>query len=186
MILSISDFFTIFVFKFDTVIRCLLYIMSGLAIFFSKFYINLFICRYHTYRRKPLPGRSFVMKCIPEPTNRFDRNAVKVVAPSIGDISPDIINMETRSFPNQQYVHEILDQTIGHVPKFICNIISLSIRVHRTLRHAICLYMGEMVHDQGPKFKVIYLLEFEPNVSLLTIANHMKMHNCIASDDYFC
>lgn len=126
------------------------------------------------------------MKCIPEPTNRFDRNAVKVVAPSIVDIVPDIINMETRSYPNQQYVHQILDQTIGHVPKFICNILSHSISVHRTLRHAICVYIGEMVHDQGPKLKVIYLLEYEPNVSLLTIADNMRMTNCIASDDFYC
>jgi len=47
--------------------------------------------------------------------------------------------------------------------------------------------MGEMVHDQqGPKLKVMYLLEFDPGVSLQTIANHMQMYNCVSSENVYC
>ena len=46
--------------------------------------------------------------------------------------------------------------------------------------------MGEMIHDRlGPKLKVIYLLEFEPNVSLERIADYMKNNTDVLSENYF-
>ena len=73
------------------------------------------------------------MKCIPDPTNRYDRHAVKVVAPTTDEISPAVHTMETRPPPNQQFVRDILGQLIGHVPRNICNLISLSMTQHRNL-----------------------------------------------------
>lgn len=132
-------------------------------------------------------GRRFVMKCVPEPTNRFDRHAVKVMAPSIDEISEDDLDVITRGHPNYQVVQDILGQTIGHVPKLVCNIISIPMLVQRCLRHAICIFMGEMEHDhQGPKLKVIYLLEYESQASIFSIVHHMKRANCVPSDNFFC
>ena len=99
----------------------------------------------------------------------------------------DFMGIETRGPPHQQHVRDIEGLTIGHVPRQLCNIISIPMRVHRTLKHAICIYMGEMVHDhQGPKLKVMYLLEFDPGVSLQTIANHMQMYKCVHSENFYC
>lgn len=140
------------------------------------------------YKRRPMVGRSFVMKCVPEPENTYDCNAVKVIAPNVDELANvDFMGIETRGPPHQQYVSDIVGLTIGHVPRQLCNIISIPMRVHRTLKHAICIYMGEMVHDhQGPKLKVMYLLKFDPSISLQTIANHMQMYNCVPSENFYC
>lgn len=123
------------------------------------------------------------MKCQPEPENQFDCNAVKVMASFAEEIGQDILNEETRNNP-PQCVIDIVGEAIGHVPRHICNIISISMRIQWTLQYAVWIYLGEMEHDhQGPKLKCIYLLEFKPNTDMNFIVNHPKDY--IARDDLF-
>jgi len=71
--------------------------------------------------------------------------------------------------------------TFGHVPRHICSMMSLSIRVHHSLERAVTIYTGIMVHDApihggGPKLLCAYLLEFKEHANLLTIGNALQQH----------
>ncbi|CAC5407209.1 unnamed protein product [Mytilus coruscus] len=89
---------------------------------------------YHFYHRRPLDGICFMMNCAPEPSNRHDRNAVVVRAPT--NVDANILGIETHIPPRRHTVMEVLGQIIGHVPRNICGIISISMLHRRTLRSA--------------------------------------------------
>ena len=46
-------------------------------------------------------------------------------------------------------MRDVLGRVIGHVPRNVRNVISVSLNVHRTLQHAVCFNTGEMEHDSG-------------------------------------
>lgn len=104
------------------------FLLISIVLYHQKYFF-----RYHQYRVRPLGGLAFPMDCVPEPHNRFDRFAVAVRAPTT--VPDAILNIDPR--PNQ-YVRDI----VGHVPRNICNIISVSLNVQRTLRNATCFIQG--------------------------------------------
>ena len=77
------------------------------------------------------------MECSAEPLNRFDQYAVVVKAPTTTVSS--ILGLETRP---GQHVKDILGTTVGHVPKHICNLLSIRLR-NGTLRKATCFLQGK-------------------------------------------
>ena len=115
------------------------------------------------------------MLCEPEPENRHDHYAVIVKAPT--NVPEGVRNLEMRGAPNQQYVRDILGTVIGHVPRNVCNVISVSVNIHRTLQHAVCFYTGEIEHGaSGPKLNCMYLLEFDQSINLSTVGNYLKRY----------
>ena len=101
----------------------------------------------------------YVMECIPEPSNRYDALAVLVKV------------MGT-------------DVTIGRVPKDICNVISVELRISRNLVKSYCLYLGSR-HQEGSvpggglKLHCLYALEFKndtPDRRLVEVANYLRRY----------
>ena len=101
-----------------------------------------------------MEGIGNVLNCLPEPGNRVDRWAVLV---------------------KDDHGH-----TIGSVPKDICNIISVQSLVHHSVVWVVCVFMGEMVihgvGGGGPKLKCVYLVQYNLNVNLHSIADHLHRH----------
>ena len=107
------------------------------------------------------------MKCIPEPSNRYDRNAVLVVAPPLSDVPQDLHETVTKdSFPPQT-VKDVAGEKIGRVPKGICGVISQGIRGGWIIK-AVAVYTGGFIHagqvrGGGPQLKCQYLLILNPS-----------------------
>ncbi|XP_061167665.1 uncharacterized protein LOC133179042 [Saccostrea echinata] len=117
---------------------------------------------YHHFRIMPTQfswNHPYMMECIPEPTNRRDPLAVLVKEMGV-------------------------NITIGRVPKDICNVISLEMRVTQKLRRTFCLYIGTH-HNEGPvpsgglKLHCVYVLEFSNDTSyrrLGEVASFLRRH----------
>ena len=104
-----------------------------------------------------------MMTCIPESNNPYDRWAVQVRAPILSDLPEDMWNRHTRE-DGIQKVKDIAGQVIGRVPKDICNVIHIGMEVHRSIKHAGCVFTGEIIHGGqvqggGPALECFYLLE---------------------------
>ena len=54
----------------------------------------------------------------------YDKYAVKIAIPPIQELSPDILDEETRGEPRRQLVRDIAGKTVGRVPRDISQIIS--------------------------------------------------------------
>lgn len=53
------------------------------------------------------------MEYVPEPQNRFDHFAVAVKAPGLQNVPNNLLSREARSHPRQQFVRDIIGETIG-------------------------------------------------------------------------
>ena len=78
-------------------------------------------CDYHQFRTRPLASSSMLMELVREPTNTYDRLAVKVITTSIENISREILNDETRPYPRRQTVRDILNKKVGRVRQDFVN-----------------------------------------------------------------
>ena len=58
------------------------------------------------------------MLCIREPQNVYDRYAVKIVIPPRQELSPNILDEETRGEPRRQLVRDIAGKAVGCVPRY--------------------------------------------------------------------
>lgn len=54
----------------------------------------------------------------------YDKYAVKIAIPPRQELSPDILDEETRGEPRRQLVRDIAGKTVGRVPRDISQIIS--------------------------------------------------------------
>ena len=121
------------------------------------------ICGYHHFRIRPLASSSMLMELVREPTNPYDRHAVKVITPSIENISREILNDETRPYPRRQTVRDILNKTVGRVPGKYSRILSTGLESGKIVRaHAV--FTGNITNDGrniggGPKLSCIYFLD---------------------------
>ena len=82
------------------------------------------ICGHHHLRIRTLTSSSILMELVREPTNAHDRNAVKVITPTIENISKKILNDETRPYRRRQTVRDILNKTVERVPAKYSRILS--------------------------------------------------------------
>ena len=95
---------------------------------------------YHVYRIRP--HEDITMKLEEEPTNPYDRNAFKVMMPSLTEINPIFHNLVTE---NGQRVVNNAGKQVGRVPANLC-------RVFRRLvdeglvqpSHIKCKYNGQI------------------------------------------
>ena len=141
------------------------------------FYLNTFLSyRYHYYRRRPMEGIQFMMNCEPEPTNRHDRYAVIVRAPSF--VENGILDVETHPPPWRLRVRDLLGEIIGHVPRHVCNVISIGMLHRRSLERAVCFFTGETIHEGnlGPKLKCVYCLELRSFESMRESADILRLY----------
>ena len=74
---------------------------------------------------------------IREPQNVYDRYAVRIVIPPMQELSPDILNKETRGEPRRQLVRDIAGKTVGRVPRNISEIISEGIRAGQIRKNQV-------------------------------------------------
>ena len=73
---------------------------------------------YHHFRIRPLTGSRMKMLCIREPQNVYDRYAVKIVIPPRQELSPNILDEETRGEPRRQLVRDIAGKAVGCVLRY--------------------------------------------------------------------
>ena len=92
---------------------------------------------YHHFHIQPLTGSQMKMLRIREPQNVYDRYAVRIVIPPMQELSPDILNKETRGEPRRQLVRDIAGKTVGRVPRNISEIISEGIRAGQIRKNQV-------------------------------------------------
>ena len=102
----------------------------------------------HHFRILPLTGSRMKMLCIREPQNVYDRYAVKIAIPPRQELSPDILDKETRGEPRRQLARDIAGKTVGRVPRYISQIISEGIRTGQ-IRRSQVIFTGIIKHE-GP------------------------------------
>ena len=121
------------------------------------------ICGYHHFRVRPLASLSMLMELVRESTNAYDRHTVKVITPSIENISRETLNDETRPYPRRQTVRDILNKTVRRVPAKYSRILSTGLESGKIVRaHAV--FTGNITNDGpniggGPKLSSIYFLD---------------------------
>ena len=121
------------------------------------------ICGYHHFRIRPLASSSMLMELVREPTNAYNRHAVKVITISIENISKEILNDETRPYPRRQTVRDILNKTGGRVLAKYSRIFSTGLESGKIVRaHAV--FTGNITNDGpniggGAKLSCIYFLD---------------------------
>ena len=129
------------------------------------------ICDYHHFRIRPLASSSMLMELEREPTNTYDRHAVKVITPSIENISREIVNDETRTYPRRQTVGDILNETVGRIPVKYSRILSTGLESGKIIRTR-AIFTGNITNDgpnigDGPKLSCIYSLIFLKIITIL-------------------
>ncbi len=85
-------------------------------------------------------------------------------------------------------VGDMAGQMVGRMPKHVCNVVHIGMRLHHTVRHASCFLTGEMIQGGpvvggGPQLRAIYFIEVEPHVQasrFRSMAN--QIHNHIDPD----
>lgn len=116
--------------------------------------------RYHAYRQRPDIGT--VLMCVPEPGNVHDPYAVAI--------------------------KDSMNNIIGHVPRNICNVVSIAMNVHHILLRAHAIYIGGTISEGpvrggGVKLPCIYLLDFRDFNGLLRASDILKNY---IPDDCLC
>ena len=101
---------------------------------------------YHHFRIRPLTGSRMKMLRIREPQNVYDRYALKIVIPPRQELSPDILDEETRGEPRRQLVRDIAGKTVGRVLRDISQIISEGIRTGQ-IRKSQVIFTGIIKHE---------------------------------------
>ena len=103
---------------------------------------------YHHFQTRPLMGVEFQLKCIREPENVYDNNAIKVVAPALREVKLDLLDITVRTRPHQT-VRNICGNVIGRMPASISKIIA-PFKDNRIIGNITALYTGEMHHGKHP------------------------------------
>ncbi len=108
--------------------------------------------------------------------------AVKVQVPAIDSIIEEWRDREERGVR----VGDMVGQMVGRMPKHVCNVVHIGMRLHHSVRHASCFLTGEMVQGGpvvggGPQLRAIYFIEVEPEgTTFRSMAD--QIHNHIDPD----
>ena len=114
----------------------------------ARFVLFSTINVYHHFHNRPLPNEQFIMNCIPETGNRFDINAMLVVAPPLHEVPVELRDAITRPPPRLQHVRDIVSRPIGRVPRHLSLFYSSSLTDHHALKIE-SFFTGTVIHD-GP------------------------------------
>ena len=94
-----------------------------------------------------------LIELVREPTNAYDRHAVKVITPSIENISREILNDEKKPYPRRQTMRDILNKTVRWVPAKYARILSTDLESGNTA-HAVST---EIITNDRPYILVVNL-----------------------------
>ena len=99
----------------------------------ARFVLFSTINGYRHFHNRPLPNEQFIMNCIPETGNRFDINAMLVVAPPLHEVPVELRDAITRH-PRLQHARDIVSRPIGRVPRHLSLFYSSSLTDHHALK----------------------------------------------------
>lgn len=95
---------------------------------------------YHVYHIRP--HKDIVMKLEEEPNNPYDRNAFKVMMPSLSEIPPILHNLVTE---NGQMICNNAGRQVGRVPANLCRVFRRLVDERFVQPSDIkCIYSGQM------------------------------------------
>jgi len=141
---------------------------------YNKFYdlkgtqtlaVHCSINGFHHFRFRPPVGLDITpLKCVREPENEYDFNAIKVVVPELAEFDTD----------ERDDVHHIVGKTVGRVPKILARLFSPLIDNDSITNITSCftgqLEHGKKVYGNGPKLRCWYFIEIhEENIAKLKI-----------------
>ena len=137
---------------------------------------------YHHFHNRPLVGAEMLLSLIREPNNRYDRHAVKVVAPPIDQIRPAFRNAITRERDGQR-VGDVAGKCIGRVPAHLSKLISNGL-LSGDIDKCEVIFTGKIIHDGGPKLSMAYFITFHEETTADYYENEMLNFSSTIRDVY--
>ncbi len=113
-----------------------------------------------------------MLDLVPEEDNPRDPNAVEVMVPILENIVQEWREREEQCRRIQDMAGLMVD---------LCNVVSIGLRIHHSIRHATCFVTGEIVQGGpvvggDPQLRAIYLLELDPQADIRLVADNIHRH----------
>lgn len=86
-----------------------------------------------------------LLSLVREPDNRFDRHAVKIIAPPVEQLNPTVRNTITRE-RDRQRAKDVAGKCIGRLPKKISEFISNRL-LNGDVKHCEAMFTGKIGHS---------------------------------------
>ena len=112
------------------------------------------------------------LKCIREPDNQFDRNAILIMAPPLEDLAEEILDVIVQPKINRT-AREVAGKKIGRMPRVMAKIISPLMSSNRITK-ATAIFIGGFrsrpsVLGDGAKMNCLYFFEVDTLQTKLTL-----------------
>ena len=137
---------------------------------------------YHHFHNRPLIGNAMLNTLEREPDNRFDRYAVKLIAPSLNLIAPNVRDSVTRERDGQR-ARDIAGKCIGRLPRHLSKLISCGLD-RGEITDAVAMFTGHIVHNRGPQLSMAYFFTFCDEETADTLEDELVKFPPIIRDVY--
>ncbi len=102
---------------------------------------------------------------------------MKVLVPPLEQIDAAFLDWSE----GDRRIQDIAGRLVGRMPRHLCNVVHMGMRLHNNVRHAGCFCTGEIVQGGpvvggGPQLRAVYLLEVENGADFISIANFVRRH----------